>query len=93
VWEPFGLAVFGRYMPVPWFHADAGPTIARYQWADDCSACSGTFLGIRSAALVGYRFVFIGPEVSIGRASDDLHGADIGVIWGGQLKFVLGWGQ
>lgn len=93
VWEPLGVVVFGRYRPTSWFHTDVGLTLARYVWADDCSECAGTFVGLRSAVLAGYRFVFIGPEVSMGRARDDRHGSDFGVIWGAQLRFILGWGE
>jgi hypothetical protein len=91
VWEPLGIHVFGRYRPTPRLHTDIGVAAARYVWADDCSGCSGTFVGLRSALLAGYRFMFIGPELSVGRASDDQHGSDFGVIWGAQVRFILGW--
>ena len=91
VWEPLGLVAFGRYQPMAWLHTDVGLTGARYLWADDCSECSGTFVGVRSAALVGYRMLFLGPEVSAGRASDERNGSEFGVIWGVQARLVFGW--
>jgi len=91
VWEPLGVVVFGRYRPTSWFHTDVGATVGRYVWADDCSDCSGTFVGVRSVALAGYRFVFFGPEIAFGRVSDDQHGSDVGVIWGAQLRFLVEW--
>lgn len=90
-WEPIGLVVFGRYRPARWLQAEAGPAVARYLWADDCSDCSGTFAGVRSTALIGHRFVFIGPEAAVGRVSDERGGADFGAFWGVQLRLVFGW--
>jgi hypothetical protein len=91
--EPVGVVAFGRYRAAPWLHADLGLTAARYQWADDCSDCGGSFVGARSAALVGYRWIFIGPELSAGWASDDHNGSQFGMFFGGQVRLVLGWGS
>jgi hypothetical protein len=91
VWEPIGVAVFGRYRWTPWFHADLGIAAARYLWADDCSECAGVFAGVRSAAFVGHRFVFAGPDISFGVAHDDRHGSDLGAMLGGQIRVVLRW--
>jgi hypothetical protein len=93
VFEPLGIEVFGRYRAAPWLHVDAGPTLARYQSADDCSDCSGTFAGVRSAVLVGHGILFVGPELSAGWASDAQNESEFGVIWGAQLRLVLGWGR
>jgi hypothetical protein len=93
VLEPLGVVVFGRYQPLPWLHADVGLTGARYQWADDRSDCSGTFVGVRTAILAGHRFIFIGPEVSAGVVNDDLHGSDFGAIWGAQRRLVFRCGR
>jgi hypothetical protein len=92
VWEPIGVTLFARYAPLSWLHADMGVTAARYLWADDCSECSGTFVGLRSSLMIGHRFVFIGPDVALGRASDDRFGSEWGALLGGQLRLVLGWG-
>jgi hypothetical protein len=93
VWEPLGLTVFGRYRPASWLHADVGFAGARYLWADNCSECTGTFLGVRSVALVGYRWFFVGPELSVGSVSDDRHGSDCGAIWGVQARTLLVWAR
>jgi len=92
VFEPVGLELFGRYRAAPWLHADVGVTGARYQWADDCSDCSGTLVGVRTAVLVGRGIVFVGPEVTAGWADDDRYGSGFGILWGAQLRLVLGWG-
>ena len=91
VWEPLGIELFARHWPRPWLHVEVGATGARYLWADDCSDCSGTFVGGQSAAFVGWRGVFIGPEMSIGRASDREHGSELGVIWGVRARLLRGW--
>jgi len=93
VFEPLGIEVFGRYRAAPWLHADVGPTLARYQSADDCSDCSGTFAGVRTAVLVGHDFLFVGPELAAGWASDPTHDSEFGVIWGAQVRLVFGWGR
>jgi hypothetical protein len=92
VWEPIGLTVFGRYRPAPWLHADVGVAGARYLYADDCSDCTGTFVGLRTTAFVGYRWIFVGPELSVGSVNDEEHGSDFGTMWGVQARFVFGWG-
>lgn len=93
IFEPLGIEVFARYRAAPWLHADVGPTLARYQWGDDCSDCSGTFTGVRSAVLVGHGILFAGPELAAGWASDDRYGSELGVIWGAQVRVVIGWGR
>ncbi|HET7230637.1 MAG TPA: hypothetical protein VFJ16_11585 [Longimicrobium sp.] len=93
VFEPVGLQVFTRYRPTEWFHTDVGLTAASYHWTDDCPACTGTLAGVRAAALVGHRMVFAGPEVTAGWASDDQNGSRFGVLFGAQLRVVIGWGN
>lgn len=94
VWEPLGVSVFARVRPAPWVHVDAGPAAARYLRADDCSGtCGGSFVGARAVAMAGYRWIFVGPEVAVGRVSDDRNEPDFGAIFGGQLRVVLGWGK
>jgi len=93
VWEPVGFVVFARYSRPPWLQVDLGPGLLTYVWADDCSECSGTFVGVRFAARLGYRFVFLGPEVWVGSASDRPNGAEFGAMVGAQLRFVVGWGR
>jgi hypothetical protein len=91
LWEPLGLVAFARHWPNRWLQVDLGLTAARYLWADDCSECTGTFVGVRSVALFGRPLLSVGPELSAGRASDDRNGADLGVIWGVQARATFGW--
>jgi hypothetical protein len=93
VWDPVGIVVFARYSRPPWLQVDLGPGLLTYVWTDDCSECSGTFVGLRFAARLGYRFVFLGPEVWVGSASDRPNGAEFGAMVGAQLRFVVGWGR
>ena len=93
VFEPIGFFVFGRYRPAAWVHADVGATAARYLWTDDCSDCTGSFVGARGLLLVGHRFVFLGPDLSLGVASDERNGSEFGAIWGVQLRLAFGWGS
>jgi hypothetical protein len=91
VWEPLGAVAFARYRPMPWAHADVGVTAARYLWADDCSDCSGTLVGVRSVVLIGPRIFSVGPELLVGRASDERNGSELGVLWGVQARLTVGW--
>ena len=93
VLEPLGATVFARLRPAPWAHTDISLTAARYLRADDCSECTGTFAGVRAVALVGYRWLFVGPEVAVGTASDERNGSGFGAIWGVQARFAFGWGR
>jgi hypothetical protein len=93
VLEPLGATVFARLRPAPWAHADIGLTAARYLRTDDCSECTGTFAGVRAVALVGHRWLFIGPEAAVGTARDERNGSDFGAIWGVQARLVFGWGR
>ncbi|MBD0319505.1 MAG: hypothetical protein ICV87_04175 [Gemmatimonadetes bacterium] len=93
VLEPLGATLFARLRPAPWARADVGLTAARYLRADDCSECTGTFAGMRAVALVGHRWLFVGPEVAFGTAHDERHGSAFGAIWGLQARLVLGWGR
>jgi hypothetical protein len=80
IFEPMGATVFARLEPAPWVHLDAGPILARYDYADDCSDCEGSFVGLRGGVFFGSRTLYVGPEVAVGSANDDLHGRDTGVI-------------
>jgi hypothetical protein len=93
VWEPFGVVAFARFRPLAWAHADAGLTAGRYLWADDCSECTGTLVGARSALLLGRGALWIGPELVVARASDARHGAELGVLGGVQARLLVGWGR
>ena len=91
VWEPVVLGLFGRYHPTPWLHADVGVLGGRYVNADDCSDCSGSLVGLRSDLFVGHRLLSIGPWATLAHASDDRNGGEVGVLWGVQLRSIIGW--
>lgn len=92
VLEPIGGVLFVRYQPSSSVMVDLGPAVMSYRTSDDCSTCSATFMGVRSAVLVGYRFVFIGPEVALGSFSSGGRGKEFGIMYGAQLRFVIGGG-
>lgn len=92
VLEPIGAVLFIRYQPNASLMADLGPAVMTYRTSDDCSTCSATFLGVRSTVLVGYRFVFIGPEVAVGSFRGAGRDAELGIMYGAQLRFVIGGG-
>lgn len=91
VWEPIGIVLLSRYNPRSWLHTDLGFTAARYLWADDCSECTGTLLGVRAEAYAGRGIFFLGPQLLIGHASSDRHGSELGLILGGHLRVLVGW--
>ncbi|HKP75441.1 MAG TPA: hypothetical protein VJT67_07835 [Longimicrobiaceae bacterium] len=92
LFEPIGADVFVRWRASRWVHADVGPTLARYHYADDCPACTGTLTGLRSGLLFGQGIVFVGPELTAGWARDRVNGSEFGVVYGGQVRVVIGWG-
>ena len=40
---------------------EIGPTLLRYRWADDCSECTGSLVGVHAAAMVGNGTFWLGP--------------------------------
>ncbi len=92
VWSVVHLEGFVRYQVLQALMVDLGVTAMKYYWADDCSDCTGTFLGLHSAAMVGYRFVFIGVNARLGWKSDERHGSEFGVILSPQVRIVIPWG-
>jgi hypothetical protein len=93
VWEPFGAIAFARASPSRWIQADLGVAVLRYLWADDCSECTGTFVGLRFAARIGYRFIHIGPDAWVGSVSDERYGSDFGALFDIALRATIGWGR
>jgi|SRR3972149_2662190 len=93
IYEPLGAEFFARYQPLPLVQLEAGPSVARYFWADDCGECTGTFVGGRASALIGYRVVFLGPSVRFGRANGGADRLETGLIWVIQARLALGWGR
>ena len=91
--EPIGVELFVRAHPSPDVHLEAGPSILRYYSADDCSACTDTFIGIRTAAMVGRGIFSLGPAVRFGRITGGTSGGEMGIIWGIQARLLFGWGE
>ena len=90
VLEPVGLLAFARYRPSKYAHADLGIGHLWYRTSDDCSGCSASFTGMRATVLVGYRFVFVGPDFWIGSFDGGRRGAAFGYMPGVQLRFLIG---
>jgi len=92
VWEAGHVEMFGRYHISESFVIEAGPTVMTYSWTDDCSSCTGSFVGLRSGVFFGYRFFFIGYTARLGTARDDQNGSGFGVIHTPEVRFVISWG-
>lgn len=87
------VELFARYQPSQGLQLDFGATGIGYYWTDDCSECTGTFIGLYFSAGIGHRIVFIGPWLRIGYASDNRNRSGFGIIRGLQLRWVIGWGK
>jgi len=72
----------------PWFRS-----VLRYFWTDDCGECTGTFLGGRATALLGYRVVFLGASVRMGHAAGGPTRSEFGLIWNLHVRLALGFGR
>ena len=91
--EPLGVELFVRVQPSRAVHLEAGPSLLRYIWADDCSECTGTFAGVRAAAMVGRGIFALGPTVRLGRLTGSPAGDQTGVLWGIQARLLFSWGR
>ena len=91
--EPLGVELFVRAHPSREVHLEVGPSLLRYASADDCSECTGTFTGIRAAAMVGTGIFSLGPAVRFGRITGGTSGSEMGVIWGIQARLLFAWGE
>jgi hypothetical protein len=89
VFEPIGGAFFAR-ASYPGGQIDAGVGVLRYSYADECSSCSGTFIGLRLGAHLGHGKVLVGPDLWVGGVTDGGHGADVGFLVDFQVRFVIG---
>lgn len=92
IWEATHGEVFVRYQLERLVQLDLGVTAMRYFWTDDCSECMGTFFGLHSAAMVGYRYFFVGVNARLGWKNDDWYGSEFGVILSPQVRVVVPWG-
>jgi hypothetical protein len=93
VFEPLGAELFVRAHPSRAVHLELGPSLLRYRWADDCSECTGTFAGVRAAAMVGQGIFSLGPTVRLGRVTGHPEGGEMGILWGIQARLLFSWGQ
>jgi hypothetical protein len=91
--EPLGVELFVRAHPSPDVHLEVGPSLLRYYSADDCSECTGTFTGIRAAAMVGKGIFSLGPAVRFGRITGGSSGSELGVVWGIQARLLFAWAE
>lgn len=93
VFEAAGADLFVRMHPSPEVHLEAGPSLMRYHWADDCSQCTGTFAGLRAAAMVGKGVFSLGPAVRLGYVTGPPTGSELGVLWGIYARLLFSWGE
>jgi hypothetical protein len=93
VLEPLGAELFVRAHPSRAVQLELGPSLLRYKWADDCSECTGTFAGVRAAAMVGQRIFALGPTVRLGRITGHPAGGETGILWGIQARLSFSWGE
>jgi hypothetical protein len=91
VWEPLGVELFLRAHPSRDVHLEAGPSLLRYYWADDCSECTGTFVGIRAAAMAGQGIFSLGPTARVGRLTGAPGGNETGLLFGFQARLLFSW--
>lgn len=65
VWEVLHLEALARYQPAASFQGELGLSVASSAPTDDTSE-RRVFVGLCSSALVGYRFLFVGPQARVG---------------------------
>ena len=92
VFQPMGGELFLRYHPTRELQLELGPSVLRYNWADDCSECSGTFAGVYVSAMVGKGIFSLGPTARVGALTGAPSGNEMGMLWGFQarLRFMGG---
>jgi hypothetical protein len=93
MFQPIGVEAFARMHPSREVHVELGPSLLRYHWADDCSACTGTFAGVRAMAMMGTGVFSLGPSVRLGRTTGNPEGSETGILWGIQLRLLFSWGS
>jgi len=92
VWGAKYVVGLVRYRVVRAVQIDLGATAMSYYWSDDCPGCRGSFLGLYSAAMVGYHFIFVGASIRPGWTKDRRYGSELGVIFNPELRIVIPWG-
>jgi hypothetical protein len=91
--EPKGVHLFLRARPSRDVQLELGPSLLRYQWADDCSSCGGTFASLRAAAMVWRGIFSLGPLIQVGRLSGSPAETEVGFVWGFQGRLLFSWGD
>jgi hypothetical protein len=91
VWDVFGVDGFVRLMLHDAIHGDLGFSALGFSPEDDTDV-RGTFLGLYTAVMVGYRFVFVGSEFRLGLASV-AGGSEAGVIVSPRVRVLVPWAR
>jgi hypothetical protein len=92
VFEARGATLFLRAALSPSLHADVGPAFLRYSYADDCSSCNGTFVGVRASVRWGGR-KFFPTRGSAGRAIETTGAISppwVGDLQGSEVRYQMG---
>lgn len=91
IWEVLGIDGFVRLVPNDALHGELGISVLGFSPEDDTNV-RGTFLGLFTAVMVGYRYVFVGSEFRLGVAG--LEGqSEAGVIVSPRIRVVIPWGR
>jgi hypothetical protein len=72
---------------------ELGPSVLKYDYADDCSECTGTFFGLRAAAMVGHGAFWVGPTARLGVLPDSPQDFESGALLGLQGRLLFSWGK
>ena len=93
VFEPMGAELLLRYHPSAATQLELGPSLLRYQWADDCSECTGSFAGLHASAMVGAGVFSLGPTARFGVLSGSPSGSETGFLYGIQVRLLFSLGD
>lgn len=86
VWDVFHAEAFLRYQPRDLIQAEVGISILGSSPADDTNE-RRTFYGMYAALMLGYRYVFVGPQLRLGEIE-----SQFGAIAGIAMRWVLPFG-
>ena len=93
VFQPVGGQLFLRLQAADAAQLEIGPSVLRYQWTDDCAECTGTFLGLHAAAMVGKGALWVGPTARFGAMTGGPSDPELGLMWGIQGRLRFSWGE
>lgn len=91
VWDVIGIDGFVRLVPHDALHGEMGISVLGFSPEDD-TGVRGTFLGLFTAVMVGYRYVFVGSEFRLGVAGVEGK-SEAGVIVSPRIRVVIHWGR